>query len=68
MNKFTESVELVDGGWMINNIGSSTPFWRDPWLEGFPFKMFSLGWKVIGEAWKRRRKLFAWDKELVEEV
>lgn len=29
--------------------------------------MFSLGWGESGEAWKSRRRLFAWEDELVEE-
>jgi hypothetical protein len=30
-------------------------------------EMFVLGWEVDGEAWKWRRRLFAWDDGLVGE-
>jgi len=29
--------------------------------------MFARGWGVYGEAWKWRRRLFAWEKELLGE-
>ena len=30
-------------------------------------EMFSLGWEVNDEAWKWKRKLFAWEERLVRE-
>jgi len=30
--------------------------------------MFQLGWGVDGEAWRWRRRLFAWEEELVGEL
>ena len=50
MNNIIEGLGMLDGGWLTDNIsckvggGSSTLFWKDPWLEG----MFSLGW---GSEW-----------------
>jgi len=31
------------------------------------FEMFQLGWEVNGDAWKWRRRLFAWEEEQVGE-
>ena len=33
----------------------------DKWVS--VFDLFQLGWGVNGEAWKWRRRLFAWDEE-----
>jgi hypothetical protein len=30
-------------------------------------EMFTLGWGVNGEAWKRRRRLFSWEEEFIGE-
>jgi len=30
-------------------------------------EMYSLGWGEEGEAWKWRRRLFAWEEEKVQE-
>jgi len=32
------------------------------------FSMFSLGWGVDGAAWSWRRRLFAWEDELVGDL
>jgi hypothetical protein len=32
------------------------------------FGMYSLGWGIEGDAWRSRRRLFAWEEELVGEL
>lgn len=45
MKNIRESVDLVDGGWLFDNIewrigdGFSTLFWIDPWLYGMSLKV-----------------------------
>jgi len=38
----------------------------DKWVS--VFDLFQLGWGVNGEAWKWRRRLFAWEEEQVGEL
>ncbi|KEH27819.1 transmembrane protein, putative [Medicago truncatula] len=38
----------------------------DKWVS--VFDLFQLGWGVNGEAWKWRRRLFAWEEEQMEEL
>ncbi|CAI8603786.1 unnamed protein product [Vicia faba] len=84
--------ELIDNGWLIDNIERSVGnkvdslFKRDPGLEGGVLmnrfqrlyklseykgasvaEIFSLGWGPDEEAWRWRRRLCAWEEELVGE-
>ncbi|GAU23836.1 hypothetical protein TSUD_379980 [Trifolium subterraneum] len=61
MNDVRVGAGLGDARWLLDNItrrvgdGCETRFWTDPWLSDW------------GEAWKWRRRLYAWEEELVVE-
>ena len=79
-NWYTDNVSLKTGNgletlfWLDRWLGDVPLRVRYPRLYELPENkllivahMYALGWDEGGEAWKWRRRLWAWEEELVEE-